>query len=152
MAKAILLALSLLLAFPALPSPGVMESKPAVIVRKEPPKQQIEVIKQINNVKVTGYYPLTCSKRERAIEGGKNDKFGNPIRVLRAGHAYVTVAVDHKVIPLKSYFMLDEFPNTIFYASDVGRRIKGRKIDIAVMTKAEAHQLPKYVIVKLVKL
>lgn len=150
MAKAIILALSMLLAFPAVPSPGIMQSKPVII--KESPKQQIEVIKQIKGVKVTGYYPLTCSKRERATEGGKHDKFGDPIRVLRAGHKYVTVAVDHKVIPLKSYFMLDEFPDTLFYASDVGKKIRGKKIDIAVMTKLDAHNLPKMVVVKLVKL
>ena len=49
-----------------------------------------------------------------------------------------TVAVDRKVIKLGSRLKIEGFPNTIFYAEDVGGAIKGRHIDIWFPSHEEA--------------
>ena len=64
--------------------------------------------KEIKNVKLSGYYPFTCTKAERKIEGSKKDKFGNPIKTIQHKHKYTTAAVDKSIIPLKTYFKIKE--------------------------------------------
>lgn len=110
------------------------------------------IIKEINNIKAFGFYPYTASKHEKHIEGSKKDKFGNPVRTMQCNYKYVTVAVDRKIIPLKTYFYIKELPGKLFYACDVGSKIKGKRIDIAVWNKKIAWELPKHVTIQIIKI
>lgn len=100
--------------------------------------------------KATGYYPFTCTAAERAIEGGKNDRFGNRLRTLQDYYegSYVSVATDPKIIKSGTVLEIKEFPNIRFLACDVGRAIKGKKIDICVRHRKDAHALPRKITVK----
>jgi len=110
------------------------------------------IVKEINNIKAFGFYPYTASKSEKHIEGSKKDKFGNPVRTMQCNYKYITVAVDKKIIPLKTYFHIKEFPGKLFYACDVGSKIKGKRIDIAVWNKEVAWELPKYVTIQIIRM
>ena len=110
------------------------------------------IVKEIKNIRAFGFYPYTAAKHEKHIEGSKTDKFGNPIRTMQCNYKYVTVAVDKSVIPLKTYFYIKELPGKLFYACDVGDKIKGKKIDIAVWDKKIAWELPKYVTIQIIRM
>ena len=116
-----------------------------------PYKRYDPIVKEIKNIKVTGYYPYTAKSYEKHIEGSKKDKFGNPIKTLQCKHHYVSVAVDKSIIPLKTYFKIKEIPGKLFYACDVGKKIIGHKIDIAVWNKQIAYNLPKKVTIQILK-
>ena len=141
-----ILALIALLIFPSYDIADVRVPYKRII----PKVKRIEIVKELK-VRATGYYPYTATKSERHVEGGKKDKFGNPIKTMQHNHSYVTVAVDKKVIPLKTYFRIKELPNKLFYACDVGTKIRGRKIDIAVWDKTIAWNLPKHVTIQFLK-
>ena len=108
------------------------------------------ITKEIKNIRAFGFYPYSAEKHERHVEGSKKDKFGNPVRTMQCNYKYVTVAVDEKIIPLKTYFHIKEFPGKLFYACDIGSKIKGKKIDIAVKNKKIAWELPKYVTIQII--
>lgn len=93
--------------------------------------------------KISGYYPFTAKKNEKNIEGGIYDKFGHILYTLCSNKEYVSIAVDRRVIPLNTYLLIDAFPNKIFKAVDIGRKVKGKHLDICVWDKKIAHQLPK---------
>ena len=114
-----------------------------------PYKRFKPIVKEIKNIKASGFYPYQLKPHERKMEGPKIDKFGQPIRTMQCNYKYVTAAVDPDIIPLKTYFKIKELPGKIFYACDVGGKIKGKKIDIAVWNQKIAHQLPKYVTVQI---
>lgn len=120
-----------------------------IIDRHMPYKRFNPIVKEITGIKASGYYPYSCKPHERRMEGAKVDKYGNKVRTMQCDSAYVTVAVDTDLIPLKTYFKIKEFPNKLFYACDVGGKIKGKKIDIAVWSKKHAEALPKYVTIQI---
>lgn len=102
--------------------------------------------------KATGYYPFTCKKSERVVEGGIKDRFGNKLRTLQDYYdgSYVSVATDPRAIKSGTILEIEEFPNVKFLACDVGRKIKGRRIDIAVKRRKDAYALPQKVTVKII--
>ena len=110
-------------------------------------------IVQASSFRATGYYPFTCEKHERKMEGGKNDRYGNRLRTLQdyKDGSYVSVATDPKIVKSGSILSIEEFPDIKFLACDVGRAIKGKKIDIAVRTRKDAYKLPKYLTVRVIK-
>lgn len=110
----------------------------------------VPTMAEANTFKATGYYPFTCKPSERRIEGGKQDRFGNRLRTLQdyTEGSYVSVATDPKVIKSGTILEIEEFPNIKFLACDVGRAIRGRKIDICVKYRKDAYALPRKITVK----
>lgn len=100
--------------------------------------------------RATGYYPFTCTKSERAVEGGTKDRYGNRLRTLQEYEegSYVSIATDPKVIKSGTVLAIKEFPNVKFLACDVGKAIKGKKIDICVKYRNDAYALPSKITVK----
>lgn len=115
----------------------------------------IPVMVSANTSKVyraTGYYPFTCKASERHMEGGINDRYGKRLRTLQeytyTDNDYVSVATDPKIIKSGTILEIEEFPNVKFLACDVGRAIRGRKIDICVKYRKDAYTLPRKITVK----
>lgn len=119
---------------------------------RNPYKRFNPIKKEIKNIKASYYWPYTATAAERKLEGSKKDKFGKPIKTLQCNYKYVTAAVDIKIIPLKTYFRIKEIPGKLFYACDVGSKIKGKKIDIAIWDKKIASKLPKIATVQILNL
>lgn len=99
-------------------------------------------------LRATGYYIEGIkTKAELKMEGGRKDRYGNPLRPLQdyVFGSYVSVATDPKVIKSGTILRIKEFPNVMFVACDVGKAIKGARIDLCCLTKKHAYELPKYV-------
>lgn len=103
-------------------------------------------------VKATGYFPFTCTAKERAVEGGRNDRYGKRLRTLQdyKDESYVSVATDPRIIPSGSVLEIKEFPDIKFLACDVGKGVRGKHIDICVKYRRDAYELPKYLTVKVI--
>jgi len=102
-------------------------------------------------LRATGYYISgAMTKAERKIEGGTKDRYGNPLRPLQdyVFGSFVSVAVDPRVIKLGTILKIKEYPGIIFVAVDVGSAIRGKKIDLCVLTKKHAYELPKYLTIE----
>jgi len=89
------------------------------------------------------------SKKEALMEGGSKDCLGKPLRTLQdyTPGSYVSIAVDKKVIPLKSVVYIDGYNKNdspiVFVACDVGGRINGHHIDICVANEKESFPVSK---------
>lgn len=90
---------------------------------------------RIDDVKVTFY----CTEKRKHICGTGDGITASGTEVT----AYVTVAVDPKVIPLGSTVLVDFGDGVIHYfvAEDTGGSVKGNHIDIAVEGHQEALEL-----------
>lgn len=90
---------------------------------------------RIDDVKVTFY----CTEKRKHICGTGDGITASGAEVT----AYVTVAVDPKVIPLGSTVLVDFGDGVIHYfiAQDTGGAVKGNHIDIAVAGHQEALEL-----------
>ncbi|MBF0547477.1 MAG: hypothetical protein HQM08_23760 [Candidatus Riflebacteria bacterium] len=115
---------------------------------------------KVIKVKATGYFcPSSGKYRSRAqarLEGGANDRSGNPLRSLQEYNSadpddYVSCATDPRVIKTGTFFTIDEFPGVRFYACDIGKDIKGKHIDIFCNTEAQTHTLPEEVTVRTIE-
>lgn len=114
-----------------------------------PPHQRVSY----SDFVTTGYYPPPvggyATKAEALMEGGSKDCFGNPLRTLQdyMPGSYVSIAVDKKVIPLKSVVYIDGYNKNdapiVFVACDVGSAVKGHHIDICVANKKESFVVTK---------
>ena len=99
-------------------------------------------------LRATGYYIEGIkTKAELKMEGGRKDRYGNLLRPLQnyMFGSYVSIATDPKIIKSGTVLRIKEFPDIIFVACDVGRAIKGARIDVACLYKQQTYQLPKYV-------
>ena len=97
-------------------------------------RDKIEELKNTNNktlvgnFKITHYCPCyTC-----------NGSWGSKTAVGTTMTPYRTIAVDPKVIPLKSKVEID---GKVYIAEDTGGAIKGNKIDMCVSSHSEANNL-----------
>lgn len=90
---------------------------------------------RMDNVKVTFY----CTEKRKHICGTGDGLTATGMKVT----AYVTVAVDPKVIPLGSTVLVDFGDGVIHYfmAEDTGGAVKGNHIDIAVEGHRQALEL-----------
>ena len=98
-------------------------------------------------VVVTGYYPS-----DDEMEGGFNDCVGNPLKTFSdykrgsKNNSHVSLSVDPKVIKLGSLVNIEglkdeeEVP-VLFYACDVGGRIKGNHVDVCCGDDDEAKDI-----------
>lgn len=101
--------------------------------------------------RLTGYWPFTegLTAAERKMEGGVNDRKGNPLHTLedvQAGHApFVSVSGDYSIFPYGQRITIDQWPGVVFRVVDTGShfhgaekvyRIAGREpLDICVASK-----------------
>ena len=102
-------------------------------------------------LRATGYYISgAMSKAERKIEGGTKDRYGNPLRPLQdyVFGSFVSTATDPRIIPSGTIFKIKEYPGVTFVACDVGSAIRGRRIDMCVLTKKQTYELPKYLTIE----
>lgn len=109
--------------------------------------------KTYTDFETTGYFPPGASgyksKKEALMEGGSKDCLGRPLRTLQdyMPGSYVSIAVDKKVIPLKSVVYIDGYNKDdspiVFVACDVGGAIKGHHIDICVANEKESFPVTK---------
>lgn len=101
---------------------------------------------QTLQVKATGYFPNGYKNRSQAKkEGGKLDRYGNPLRTLQEYEegSYVSCATDPQIIRSGTLLRIKEFPDILFIACDVGSAVNGRHIDVCVATESDTHELPK---------
>ncbi len=99
-------------------------------------------------LRATGYYIEGIkTKAELRMEGGKKDRYGNPLRPLQdfIFGSFVSIATDPRIIPSGTILRIREFPGVIFVACDVGKAIRGARVDLCVLTRKHAYELPKYV-------
>ncbi|MDD4292228.1 MAG: 3D domain-containing protein [Clostridia bacterium] len=97
-------------------------------------------------LKATGYFPSGYKNKTQArIEGGSKDRYGKRLRTLQdyKEGSYVSVATDPRYIKSGTVLKIKEFPNVRFVACDVGRAIKGARIDICVKSEKHSYLLPK---------
>ncbi len=111
-------------------------------------------------VQATGYFPPPpegyASEEEAQMEGGANDRNGNPLRTLQDYDPddpddYVSCATDPREFPTGTFFTLDQFPGVRFLACDVGDMIKGDHIDICCKTEADCYKLPSTVTLRTIE-
>lgn len=105
-----------------------------------------EARQDVIKLRATGYHITGYkSKQEAKVEGGKKDRWGNPLRPLQnyIFGSFVSVATDPSVIKSGTVLTIDEFPGVIFLACDVGSGVIGRTLDICCLTKDQTHELPK---------
>lgn len=102
--------------------------------------------KRMTGFYTTGYYP-----DDSPMEGGYFDCLGNKLRTLQQymnyNAAYVSIAVDKTVIPMKSIVNIDGYTRggspVKFWACDVGGAIKNKHIDICCANAAETYKVTK---------
>jgi hypothetical protein len=80
-------------------------------------------------VRVTGYWPFTARPDEVKMEGGVNDRKGNPLHTLedfQAGKApFVSVSGDYTIFPYGQRISLAEWPGVVFRIVDTGSHFHG---------------------------
>lgn len=82
-------------------------------------------------VRLTGYWPFQpgLSPAQRLMEGGQNDRMGNPLHTLedfQAGQApYVSVSGDQDIWPYGQRLDIDNWPGIIFRVVDTGSHFHG---------------------------
>lgn len=113
----------------------------------------VEKVKLMDGFYITGYFPPPSggykSEAEARMEGGALDCLGNKLRTLQDYHtgSYVSIAVDKKVIPLRSVVCIEGFDlggmPIRFVACDVGGAIKGKHIDICVSSEKESFKVTR---------
>lgn len=86
----------------------------------------------------TGYHPVSQDDPNYQMEGGFEDKAGDPVYTLdqyRRGEApYVTVAMDASAVPHGTTLVSPDFPDIPFQVRDTGAAFKGKglsRVDIA---------------------
>lgn len=89
-------------------------------VEVEEPVQEVHVLEELGEFNITAYCACSkCNGKWGAIDGyGKRLEWG-------------CVAVDPKVIPMKTKLVIDGYDN-IFEARDTGSGVKGKHIDMFV--------------------
>jgi hypothetical protein len=75
--------------------------------------------------KLTNYHPYDVGNAaEKVMEGGKNDRVGNPLHTLEdflGGNApYVSVSGDDAIFPYGQRLVLETWPDVIFRVVDTG--------------------------------
>jgi hypothetical protein len=80
-------------------------------------------------VRVTGYWPFTARPDEVKMEGGTNDRKGNPLHTLedfQTGKApFVSVSGDYTIWPYGQRISLAEWPGVLFRVVDTGSHFHG---------------------------
>lgn len=80
-------------------------------------------------VRCTGYWPFTARPDEQRMEGGVNDRKGNPLHTLDDYHAgkaqFVSVSGDYTIFPYGQRITLAEWPDVIFRVVDTGSHFHG---------------------------
>lgn len=80
-------------------------------------------------VKLTGYWPFTpgLTPAQRLMEGGQNDRMGNPLHTLEDwGQApYVSVSGDPDIWPYGQRIEIANWPGVIFRVVDTGSHFHG---------------------------
>ena len=106
-------------------------------------------------VRITGYWPFTARPDEVKMEGGTNDRKGNPLHTLedfQNGKApFVSVSGDYTIFPYGQRIALAEWPGVVFRIVDTGShfhgagkifRVAGREpLDVCVAS-AGTHVVP----------
>lgn len=102
--------------------------------------------------RLTGYWPFSATVLERLMEGGTNDRKGNPLHTLedfQAGNApFVSVSGDYTIFPYGQRVTIDQWPDVVFRIVDTGSHFHGsgkvyreagrEPLDICVATSSTA--------------
>ncbi len=79
--------------------------------------------------RLTGYWPFTATPAEVSMEGGTNDRKGNPLHTLedfQSGNAsFVSVSGDPTIFPYGQRLSIDYWPDVVFRVVDTGSHFTG---------------------------
>jgi hypothetical protein len=102
--------------------------------------------------RLTGYWPFSATAAEKLMEGGTDDRKGNPLHTLedfQNGDAeFVSVSGDYTIFPYGQRITIDEWPDVVFRIVDTGSHFHGsgkvyrepgrEPLDICVASSATA--------------